>query len=161
MDLLPVVHDWYWKMLLESGFTEAWLGKGDLGQARVSAERFLEVTQQTSEHTWQALAWDAIARVAMAQHDSQRAQVCTTNALTAMEGYEVPLAHWRVHGTAFELYERMEDKKAAEEHRQLSCATIMKLANSMPTGEPLRETFLSAPAIRRILTDEEVSANPG
>jgi hypothetical protein len=160
MDLLPVIHDWYWKMLLESGFTEAWLGKGDLGQARVSAERFLEVTQQTSEHTWQALAWNAIARVAMAQHDSQRAQVCITNALTAMEGYEVPLAHWRVHGTAFELYERMEDNKAAEEHRQLSRATIMKLANSMPTDEPLRGIFLSAPAIRRILADEEASANP-
>ena len=77
-----------------------------------------------------------------------------------MEGYEVPLAHWRVHGTAFELYERMEDKKAAEEHRQLSCATIMKLANSMPNDEPLRGIFLSAPAIRRILSDEEVSANP-
>ena len=160
MDLLPVVHDWYWKMLLESGFTEAWLGKGDLGQARVSAERFLEVTQQTSEHTWQALAWDAIARVAVAELDAQRTQVCITNALTAMEGYEVPLAHWRVHGTAFELYERMEDKEAAEEHRQLSCATIMKLANSMPNDEPLRGIFLSAPAIRRILSGEEVSANP-
>ena len=77
-----------------------------------------------------------------------------------MEGYEVLLAHWRVHGTAFELYERMEDRKAAEEHRQLSCATIMKLANSMPNNEPLRGIFLSAPAIRRILSDEEVSANP-
>jgi hypothetical protein len=67
MDLLPVIHDWYWKMLLESGFTEAWLGKGDLGQARVSAQLFLEVAQQTSEHTWQALAWEANARIAMAQ----------------------------------------------------------------------------------------------
>jgi hypothetical protein len=145
MDLLPVIHDWYWKMLLESGFTAAWLGKGELGQARVSAERFLEVTQQTSEHTWQALAWDAIARVAMAQHDSQSAQVCIINALTAMDGYEVPLAHWRVHGTAFELYERMEDKKAAEEHRQLSCATIMKLANSMPTTSLFAAFFFPRP----------------
>jgi hypothetical protein len=50
----------------------------------------------------------------MAELDAQRTQVCITNALTAMEGYEVPLAHWRVHGTAFELYERMEDKKAAK-----------------------------------------------
>ena len=160
MDLLPVIHDWYWKMLLESGFTEAWLGKRDLGQARMSAERFLEVTQQTSEHTWQALAWDAIARVAVAELDAQRTQVCITNALRAMEGYEVPLAHWRVHGTAFELYERMEDKEAAEEHRQLSSATIMKLANSMPNNEPLRGIFLSAPAVRKILADEEASANP-
>jgi hypothetical protein len=94
----------------------------------------------------------------MAQHDLQRAQVCITNALAAMEGYEVPLAHWRVHGTAFELYERMEDRKAAEEHRQISCATIMKLANSMRTDEPLRGIFLSAPAVRSIVADEEASA---
>jgi hypothetical protein len=77
-----------------------------------------------------------------------------------MEGYEVPLAHWRVHGTAFELYERMEDKNAAKEHRQLSCATIMKLADSMPTDESLRGIFLSAPAIRRMLADEETAVNP-
>jgi hypothetical protein len=96
----------------------------------------------------------------MAELDAQRTQVCITNALTVMEGYEVPLAHWRVHSTAFELYERMEDKKAAEEHRQLSCAMIMKLANSMLTDEPLRGIFLSAPAIRSILADEEASANP-
>jgi hypothetical protein len=36
----------------------------------------------------------------------------------------------------------------------------MKLANSMPTDESLRGIFLSAPAIRRILADEEASANP-
>jgi hypothetical protein len=35
------------------------------------------------------------------------AQLCITNPLTATEGYEVPLAHWRVHGTAFEVYGRM------------------------------------------------------
>ena len=73
---------------------------------------------------------------------------------------QVPLAYWRAHGTAFELYERMEDKKAADEHRRLSRATIMKLANSMFTDEPLRGIFLSAPAIRRILADEEAFANP-
>jgi hypothetical protein len=31
----------------------------------------------------------------------------------------------------------------------------MKLANSLPAEEPLRQTFLSAPAIRKILDDRE------
>jgi DNA-binding winged helix-turn-helix (wHTH) protein len=160
MERNTVIFDWYCSIMLDSGFTELWLAKGDLAQAQAAAGRFLEGAQKTAEHTWQARAWETNARVAVAQNDSQRAQVCITNALSAMEGYEVPLAHWRVHGTAFELYRRMGDKKAAEEHRQLSGATIMKLANSMPTGEPLRGIFLSAPAIRRILADEEASANP-
>jgi hypothetical protein len=30
----------------------------------------------------------------------------------------------------------------------------MKLANSLPAEEPLRETFLSAPTIRNILSSE-------
>jgi hypothetical protein len=41
----------------------------------------------------------------------------------------------------------------AERHRELSRDTIMKLANSLPADEPLRQTFLSAPAIRKILGD--------
>ena len=75
-----------------------------------------------------------------------------------MEGYEVPIAHWRVHGTACELYGCIGSLEAAEKHRELSRTTIMKLANSMPTDEPLRGIFLSAPAVRRILADEEASA---
>ena len=37
----------------------------------------------------------------------------------------------------------------------LSRETVMKLANSLPTQEPLRQTFLSAPMIREILGDDE------
>ena len=69
MDQQMVIVDWYWRMQLQSSLTELWLAKGDLKQARTEAERFLEVTLATAERTWQALAWDANARVAMAQLD--------------------------------------------------------------------------------------------
>jgi hypothetical protein len=72
-----------------------------------------------------------------------------------MEGFEVPLAAWRVHATAFELYQNSGDRDLAERHLALSRATIMKLANSMSAEEPLRRTFLSAPMIRKILGDGE------
>jgi hypothetical protein len=75
-------------------------------------------------------------------------------AVQEMEGYEVPLAHWRVHATAAELYRRRGNRDLAERHRELSRATIMKLANSLPAEEPLRTTFLSAPMIRKILGDK-------
>lgn len=128
MDRNTVAFDWYCNIMLESGFTELWLAKGDLAQARAAADRFLAATQKTAEHTWRALAWETNARVAMAQLDSQRALVCITNALTAMEGYEVPLAHWRVHGTAFELYERMGEKGRGR-------ASSIQLCNDYETGE--------------------------
>ena len=145
------LNDWYWRISLEAGLTELWLAEGNLTQARPQAERFLSVTLTTAERTWQALAWEANARVAMAEFDAPRAQDCIAKALSTMEGFEVPLASWRVHATAFEFYRNAGDRDSAERHRALSRETIMKLANSLPAEEPLRHIFLSSPAVRRIV----------
>ena len=163
MDQQMVIIDWYWRMQLQSGLTELWLAKGDLKLARIEAERFLEVTLATAERTWQALAWDANARVAMAQRDLERAHECVKNALSTMEGFEVPLAAWRVHATAAELHRGSEKSKQSEHHRELSRATILKLADTLPVEEPLRKTFLSAPSVRKVLGNGETTngARPG
>src|ERR1700722_1470241 len=58
---------------------------------------------------------------------------------------------WRVHGTAAELFARAENTDLADHHRELSRATIMKLANSLDPEDPLRATFLSAPHVRRVI----------
>jgi tetratricopeptide (TPR) repeat protein len=159
MDRPPVVFAWYWRMSLESALTELWLAKGDLAQARLQAERFLAITSETAEHTWQALAWEVNARVAIAELDLTKAQDCIAKGLSAMENFEVPVAAWRVHATAAEFYRRMKSRELAEHHRGLSHETIMKLANSLPAEEPLRQTFLSAPTVRKILTDSETPSS--
>jgi tetratricopeptide (TPR) repeat protein len=155
MDQPAIFWAWYGRMQLESALTELWLAKGDLAQARPQAERFLKIALATAEHTWQALGWEVNARVAIAELDLTRAHDCISKGLSAMEGFEVPLAAWRVHATAFELYQNSGDRDLAERHLALSRATIMKLANSMSAEEPLRRTFLSAPMIRKILGDGE------
>jgi hypothetical protein len=43
----------------------------------------------------------------------------------------------------------------AKRHLALSRETIMTLANSLPQQDPLGQTFLSAPMIRKILGDRE------
>ena len=153
MDRPAIMLAWYHRMQLESALTELWLAKGDLNQARGQAESYLKITLATAEHTWQALAWEVNARVAMAELDLTRAQDCIAEGLSAMEGFEVPLAAWRVHATAAELSQRMKSRESEERHLALSRETIMKLANSLPAEEPLRQTFLSAPAIRKVLGD--------
>jgi hypothetical protein len=100
---------------------------------------------------WQALAWEVNARVAMAELDWTKARDCIINGLSAMEGFDAPLAAWRLHATAFELYQNSGDRDLAKRQLLLSRDTIMKLANSMPAEEPLRTKFLSAPAIRKTL----------
>ena len=103
--------------MLGQALTDVWLAKGDLKQAGPEAERFLELTLATAERTWQALAWEASARVAMAGGDHHRASTCIDNALSAMEGFEVPLAAWRVHASAAELETRRGNQRAAGRHR--------------------------------------------
>jgi tetratricopeptide (TPR) repeat protein len=160
MDPPRIVFDWFWRMPLESALTELWLAKGDLAQARPQAERFLNIALATGEHTWQALAWEVNARVAMGELDLTRAHGCIAKGLSAMQGFEVPLAAWHVHATAYELYQNSGDRDLAERHLALSRATILKLANSMPLEEPVRQKFLSAPMIRKILGDGETPMLP-
>jgi tetratricopeptide (TPR) repeat protein len=151
MDPPRIVFDWYWRMPLESALTELWLAKGDLAQARRHAEKFLKIALATSEHTWQALAWEVNARVSITELDLTKAYDSIANGLSAMEGFEVPVAAWRVHATAFELYQNSGDRDLAQRPLALSRATIIKLANSMSAEEPLRQKFLSAPMVRKIL----------
>jgi len=151
MDRQPVIHDWYCRMMLGQVLTDVWLAKGDLMQAEPEAERFLELTLATAERTWQALAWETRRRVAMARGDHHHASTCVDKALSAMEGFEVPLAGWRVHASAAALEGRRGNERAAERHRSLGRATALSLANSLVDHERLRETFLAAPPVRMII----------
>lgn len=118
MDRSISVFDWYWKMPLEAGFTEAALAVGKAAQARAAAQQYREVTLTTAERTWQALAWEANARVAQAESDLARAKNCTAKALLTMEGFELPLAAWRVHATAAEIDAASGNLQSARSHRE-------------------------------------------
>lgn len=152
MDRQIVGLDWYWRMPLAAGFTHLWLANGDLVRARFHAERFLNATLATAERTWQGLAWEVNARIAVAERDPARARHCITKALSSMQGFEVPIAAWPVHATAAEIDEQAGNRESAAIHRELSRATILQLANSLPAGEPLRQIFLSAPLVSRVVS---------
>jgi tetratricopeptide (TPR) repeat protein len=151
---------WYWHMSLELAFAEVWLEKGDLLQARAHAEKLLEIALANPERTWQALAWEVSTRIAIARGDLQGARVLIAQALSAMNGFDVPLAAWRVHATASELYQSSGNRKSAGDERRLSRETILRLANSLSPEHPLRETFLSATRIRKILGNQQLNCTP-
>jgi DNA-binding winged helix-turn-helix (wHTH) protein/tetratricopeptide (TPR) repeat protein len=158
MDQNPMMDDWYQRLSLQAGLTELWLGQGDPAQARQEAKCFLNLALATAERTFQGLAWEANARVAMMAQERKNAEDCIAMGLSTIEGYEVPLAAWRIHGTASELYTSAMNHDLATYHRQLSRTTIMKLANSLEANDALRATFLSAPPVRRII---ESTSSPG
>jgi len=152
MDRQTVFLDWYWRMPLAAGLTESWLATGDRVRAQAEAERFLDRALATEERTWQGLAWEINARVALANRDEARARDCIARGVSTVQGFEVPLAAWQVHATAAHIEEESGNLESARLHRDLSRATILQLANSMEQQEPLRKIFLSAPAVARILS---------
>ena len=151
MDRQTVFLDWYWRMPLAAGLTELWLAQGDGVRARLEAERLLDMALATEERTWQGLAWEMNARVALANRDDARERDCIARGISTVQGFEVPLAAWRVHAMAADIEEESGNLESARSHLDLSRATIMQLANSMKQQEPLREIFLSAPAAARVL----------
>ena len=89
--------------------------------------------------------------VAGAKVELERAGEFIDTAVRRMGGFELPLADWRVHATAADIYSRAGDSARAKQLRALSRTTILKLANSLSMKEPLQKTFLSAAAVRSVL----------
>jgi hypothetical protein len=152
MDRQQVLLDWYWRAPIHSALTKLWLKKGDVEKARWEAQEFLRASLGTRERSHQALAWEANARIAMISGDRDAVADCIKKALSIVEQWEIPIAAWQVHATAAEA---ATDPELARAQWRLSAGTITRLADSLSPTEPLREIFLSAPPIRRILATQQ------
>ena len=142
---------WHWRMHAELGTAEAWLAAGDIANARREADGFLRTALSVAEPNMQVLAWDIQARIARKEKDHHGAWKCIENALALIERFEIPAASWQVHRTAWDWYSDQNNQSSADQHRARSQHAILKIADSFKPGEPLRESFLTAPPIRRVL----------
>ena len=147
---------WYWRMQAQLGLANVRLASGNLGNARTEASRLLEPVLSTADPNLQALAWDVNARVAIAMKDWKDAEECTQKGLSILSKFEIPMAAWRLHRTAWDLNQHAKNDKAAETHRKLAESCILKIANSFEPDEPLRATFLATAPVRRILHERVV-----
>jgi len=142
---------WIWRMMAQLGLSNVWLQSGNISNARLEADGFLESALSTADPHLQALAWEMKSRVAMAENDWAGAGKFIEQALAIVEQFGVPVAGWQVHATAWQLYRRAKNGGAAEVNRARAQACILKIANSFAKDEPLRKSFLSARPVARIL----------
>ena len=145
---------WYWRIHAQLGMANTWLAAGKLDNARVEANRLLESALATADPSLQGLAWEANARLNMAEKNWECAEKSVQEGLSLLEKFEIPSAAWRLDGTAWALHLHLKNEKTAETHRKRAEACILKIANSFAPEEPLRATFLAAAPIRRILGEK-------
>jgi hypothetical protein len=142
---------WIWRLTAQLGLVDAWLARGELVNARDACDVFAVHALATSDPYFRAVAWEAKARVAMAGKGWEEAGHHIDQALSALEGFEVPMAAWQVHATAREWHAQVGDARAAEAHGAAAEKNVFSIANSFAADEPLRKSLLSATRVRKLL----------
>lgn len=151
MDRQMALLDWNWRFWQRSALTTLCLSCGDVASAAEEAQLFVADASAAEERTWQALAWDASTRVALARGELGRAHDHVSRALSAIDGVEAPVAAWQAHATASQIARLRGDESAASFHHGASRAIVVKLAGSLERDDALHRAFLAAPLVSRIL----------
>jgi tetratricopeptide (TPR) repeat protein len=141
---------WRWRMRSHLGSIDALLLGGDIENARREADGFLQSAFSTGEPNLHAFAWEARARVAVADKDCVRALKCVESALAVLDEFDIPVVGWRVHATAWDVCRYAGKNERAEEHRTRAREVIMRLADSFEPEEPLRASLMAAAPVQRI-----------
>jgi DNA-binding winged helix-turn-helix (wHTH) protein len=149
MENQTVMLDWYLRLPLQSALAEVWLNQEMLANAREEADLFLGIALATAERSWQALAWEMDARISIADNDRNRAERSISIALDLVTRHELPLAAWRVHGTAALLL--------GQDHARFAREHILKIAHSLPEDHPLRAIFLSSKDVSAVLSRSDIA----
>ena len=142
---------WRWRLHAQLGMTEARLQAGDIANAHREADDVLASALSAADHNMRALAWEMKSRVARAENDFDGARVCIDHALAILDRFDIPVAAWQVHRTAGDLYADVGDRERAGGHRARAKELILRIADSFDCDEPLRESLLTAPPVRRVL----------
>jgi tetratricopeptide (TPR) repeat protein len=137
----PAMLDWYMTLMLEWGRVNLLLLTGSTAEAAAAADRFVRLTEDTREHTWQALAYETRARLALKRDAFVEAIDSVNRALAATKDFETPLADWRVHSTAAAAYRATGDQRLATRHAYLGAVAKRRLAESLPQEHRLRTLF--------------------
>jgi hypothetical protein len=84
-----------------------------------------------------------VAREALASGDPVIALNRINSAFAATEGFETPLADWRLHRTAAAIHEARGDAGQADVHQRLFISTLERLSNSLPRGDQIGRRLLA------------------
>ena len=84
-----------------------------------------------------------LARIAFVTGDFAVVRRQLSAALALVGNAELPLAAWKVYGTAAALYGEMGDHDKADDYRRRGAAVVHTLAADLDQGDALRSIFLA------------------
>ncbi len=129
--------------LFHYDFGEYWLQTGDPVRAKEQATRLYEIAGPPLDRNNLALAHQLFAKIALAEGDFAEAKTQISRAASILEGFELPLAAWRVYATAADVCERAGEVEAASEFQRRSKRAIQALAANFDEDDPLRSSLIA------------------
>jgi DNA-binding winged helix-turn-helix (wHTH) protein/tetratricopeptide (TPR) repeat protein len=116
---------------------------GELAQAHARATQLFDFTSRAPDRNYLALAHRVLARIAFVNADFATARRHLSAALAIVETAELPLAAWKIYGTAATLYAEMGEHDKAADYLRRGAAGVQTLAADLRPGEALRSIFLA------------------
>jgi tetratricopeptide (TPR) repeat protein len=148
------------QMPLRLGLGQYWLARRQFGRAREQMQELCRLAATSGERTYLALARQGLAEAALAQRDLADARRELSEALDTIDGYEVPLAEWRVCATAARTELARGRRVAADAYWTRSAAVLDRLAASLEDDADLHRSFLAQPAVQTVLRHGHPPAPP-
>ena len=134
----------------QAGTAEDWLSQGDLEQAGEHARVLLANSARHGPPKYIAVAHRILAEIAMAHGELATAEAELAAALEVFRTHPAPLVAWKTYATLGRLHGLKNDPQAALEAFAQAADIVQRIASSV-TDEPLRSTFLNAPAVQEVL----------
>jgi serine/threonine protein kinase/tetratricopeptide (TPR) repeat protein len=140
---------WRYNIRLEAATAAHWLRQKDLVQAQTFARRLLETAQHYHVHKYIAEAHRLMARIAIAEGDTETAEKEFGAALAELRQYPVPLLEWRTHSDLGRLKSKLGAANAAQKSFAQAAEIIDSVAASI-ADDDLRATFLNSKAVQTV-----------
>jgi len=141
MTAQPVVMDWYWQFLLLWILADTLARLGRMDEAGPFADKLIQLLEPTEESTWQTMAYELRTRIAMREGDLDHAEHFLERGLELAQSIGAPVAEWRIHRVASELYRLKGQGELAHRHHQAFHVAAQRLLDNLPKGHRLAETF--------------------
>jgi DNA-binding winged helix-turn-helix (wHTH) protein/tetratricopeptide (TPR) repeat protein len=132
------------------GLGQYWLARRQLGRAREQMTELCRLAAASGERTYLALGHHGLAEAAFARRDWPAAERELSAALHAIDGYEVPLAEWRVCATAARAELQRGRRAKADAYWTRSAAVLDRLADSLKDDADLHRSFVAQPAVHMV-----------
>lgn len=138
------------QMPLRLGLGQHWFVRRQFARACEEMQEVCRLAGTSGERTYLALGHEGLTEAALAQRDSPAAERALAEALHAIDGYEVPLAEWKVCATAARAELMRGHRVQADAYWTRSAAVLDRLAASLTDDGDVHRSFLAQPAVQTV-----------